>query len=217
MIACVVGATGLVGSELLAQLCDSESVSQVHVMTRRALTPGAIASNPKLTQHIVDFNCLQKVEWPRCDHLFCCLGTTIKAAGSQAAFRQVDFDFVVGSALQARQAGARCLLVVSAIGANPHSRTFYSRVKGEMEVAIASLGFDAVLIFRPSFLEGERLESRAGEQVVLSVLKFANRLIPRKYRSVPAQSVARAMIAAAREDHEGVVIFESDTLQSFSR
>lgn len=215
MIACIVGASGLVGSELLEQLCSDDSIDQVHVMARRALAP-AIADNPKLTQHLVNFNRIQDLQWPHCDLLFCCLGTTIKTAGSQAAFRQVDYDYVVDSARQAHQAGATRLLVVSAIGADQHARAFYSRVKGEMEAAIASLGFDALIIFRPSFLAGERLEKRLGERIVLSVLKVGNLFLPKKYRSIPAHAVAQAMLAAAKETHRGVVIIESDKIQNFA-
>lgn len=211
---CVVGATGLVGREVVAQLCNDDSIDRVHVITRRPLSDGK--HDAKLVQRVVDFDRLENIEWPPCDVLLCCLGTTIKIAGSQKAFRQVDFDYVVTSARQARQAGAARLMVVSAMGANRHSGIFYNRVKGEMEAAVASLGFDAVVIFRPSFLAGERIEPRPGEGFALSALKVGNLFLPKKYRSVPAHAVARAMLAAVQQTQRGVQIVESGQIQNFA-
>ena len=209
--ACVVGASGLVGRELLAQLCDDAGVAAVHAMLRRSVSK--LGTSPKLKQHVVDFDNLAAVDWPDCDAMFCCLGTTIKAAGSQPAFRRVDFDYVVQSAKKARQAGAKQLYVVSAMGADQHSRIFYNRVKGEMEAAVASLGYDSATIFRPSFLSGERLEKRQGEGLALSALKVGNLFLPKKYRSVPAQAVARTMLLALHQASRGVRIVESDVMQ----
>src|SRR4051812_19609741 len=118
MTACVIGATGLVGGELLARLCRDAAFDVVHVMTRRSLDGHFVALGPKLIQHVVDFNRLAETDWPPCDVLFCCLGTTIRIAGSQAAFRTVDLDYVVESARRARMAGASRLIVVSAMGAD---------------------------------------------------------------------------------------------------
>lgn len=211
----VVGATGLVGSELVNQLCSAGGIDAVHVLVRHTLAGTPAANSVKLTQHVVDFNQLAQGEWPRCDVLMCCLGTTIKVAGSQAAFRKVDFDYVVEAARAARRAGATRLMVVSAMGANQHSIVFYNRIKGEMEAAVVSLGFDAVVIFRPSFLAGERIEHRPGERLALSMLKVGNLFLPKKYKSVPAQAVARAMLAAVKEKQRGVSIVESDQIQDY--
>ncbi|CAN5228545.1 hypothetical protein BH11PSE11_BH11PSE11_24910 [soil metagenome] len=214
--ACIVGATGLVGTELLALLCQDSHISHVHVMTRRALAPKLLEENPKLTAHVLDFDRMQELQWPQCDLLFSCLGTTIRIAGSQEAFRRVDFDYVVDSARQAHHAGATSLLVVSAMGADQHSRVFYNRVKGEMEAAVASLGFDTVLIFRPSLISGERLQRRFVERVFQALLTIFNPLLPRKYRSVPARAIANCMLTTAKEAHRGTVIFESDKLLGFA-
>lgn len=208
----MVGATGLVGSEVVAQLCNDPDIDAVHLLVRRPLADAAIAGNPKLIQHMIDFDRLPHVAWPRSDVLFCCLGTTIKTAGSKAAFRMVDFDYVVESARQARQSGASRAIVISALGADAKSGVFYNRVKGEMEAAVMALGFDATVVLRPSFLAGERAESRPGERFALAALKFGNMFLPAKYRSVPAAAVARAMIAAAKDDSSGTTVMESDRI-----
>jgi uncharacterized protein YbjT (DUF2867 family) len=213
MTVCVVGASGLVGREAVAQLCADAKVQAVHLMLRQA---GDFGRSSKLTQHVIDFEQVAQADWPACDALICCLGTTIKKAGSQQAFRQVDFDFVVQSAQRARQAGASQLMVMSAMGANAGSAVFYNRVKGDMEAAVAKLGFPSLLIVRPSFLAGERIERRFGERLALSVLRFGNPLLPKKYRSVPASAVARAMVSSLHQPLAGVQAWESDKLQQFA-
>jgi uncharacterized protein YbjT (DUF2867 family) len=211
--ACVVGASGLVGRELVTQLCDDPSVTTVHVVVRRLLS--SFGNSPKLVQHIIDFESIAAGDWPTCDVLCCCLGTTIKIAGSQEAFRRVDFDYVVESAKKATQAGATRLLVVSAMGADRRSMIFYNRVKGEMEAAIASLGFSSVTIFRPSFLTGERIDTpkRRGEHLAVTVLKFGNLFLPKKYQSLPGHAVARSMRLSLQTASRGVNIVESDEMQ----
>jgi uncharacterized protein YbjT (DUF2867 family) len=196
----------------VSQLCSDGNVEAVHLMLR---TRADFGHSRKLTQHLVVFEHLAEADWPACDALICCLGTTIKKAGSQSAFRQVDFDFVVQSAQRARRAGASRLMVVSAMGADARSLIFYNRVKGEMEAAIAKLGFDSVLIVRPSLLAGERVEHRSGEKLGLLVMKFGNPLLPKKYQSVPAHAVARAMVVSLQQPLQGVSILESDKLQQF--
>jgi uncharacterized protein YbjT (DUF2867 family) len=210
---CVVGASGLVGRESVAQLCNDPSVAAVHVIVRRPLND--FGNSPKLVQHIIDFENIAAADWPVCDVLFCCLGTTIKIAGSQEAFRRVDFDYVVDSAKKARQVGAKRLLVVSAMGADRRSMVFYNRVKGEMEAAIAALGFDSVTIFRPSFLTGERIgaPTRRGEHLAVTVLKFGNLLLPKKYQSISGQAVARSMVQSLQQTSRGVRIVESGEMQ----
>ena len=152
-IALLVGGTGLVGRALLSMLLASKHYQRVHVLLRR--TSPDIKASAKLRIHQVDFAQLPP-ELPRADDVFITLGTTIKIAGSQAAFRQVDFDFVVNTARAARAAGATRLAVVSALGADAKSRVFYSRVKGEMQEAIAQLGYETVVIAQPSMLLGDR-------------------------------------------------------------
>src|SRR4029453_19642239 len=152
------------GRALLPMLLASKYYQRVHVLLRR--TPPDIKASAKLRIHQVDFARLP-AEFPRVDDVFIALGTTIKIAGSEEAFRQVDFDFVVNTARAARAAGATRLAVVSALGADAKSRIFYNRVKGEMQAAIAQLGYESVVIVQPSLLLGDRAAlgqpARSGE------------------------------------------------------
>ena len=188
----IAGASGLVGREILQGLLSDDGVTAIHSLGRRELT----LQDPKLTQHRVDFQALPDL--PRIAEAYIALGTTIKVAGSQKAFRAVDFDAVVAVAKAAKDAGATRLGVVSAMGANARSGLFYNRVKGQMEDALAALGFDALVIARPSFLAGDR-ESlgqpvRRGEGLALSVSRWLAPLIPWNYRSIDVRRVARALL-----------------------
>ena len=213
LVATVIGATGVVGMELVQALCADEQFSTVHVMSRRPL-PGHYPE--KLHQHTFNFSALSEVNWPSTDVLFCCLGTTIRQAGSEAGFREVDFDYVLQAARCARAARTPALMVVSSMGAHPQSRILYSRVKGEMEQAVSALGFDRVGIFRPSLLRANRTEFRPGELLALYLMKLGDYLVPKKYRSVPARSVALAMLQLAKQKQAGVHVVESDSIQDFT-
>ena len=186
------GATGLVGREILRGLLADSSVAVIHVLGRRA--PGA--SHPKITAHVVDFRSLLGL--PPVDEVYLALGTTIKVAGSQEAFRAVDFDANLAVGRAALAAGAKRAGLVSAIGASAGSGTFYSQVKGELENALSVLAFDGLVIVRPSFLAGDR-ESlgqpvRRGEGIALAMSRLLGPLIPRNYRPVPATAVAKALL-----------------------
>ncbi len=154
---------------------------------------------------------------PAAEEAWCCLGTTIKQAGSQAAFRAVDFDAVLAFAQAARAAGVPRFGVVSALGASPRSASFYNRVKGEMEAAVAALGFDSVVIARPSLLAGDRAALgqplRTGEQLALWLTAPIAGLIPKGVRPIKARTVARGMMVALRQQQPGVRIVESGELQ----
>lgn len=193
----VAGASGLVGREILQGLLADESVAAVHTLGRRPLP----LQHPRLTQHAVDFAALGPL--PRVDEAFVALGTTIKMAGSQPAFRAVDHDAVLAVARALRQAGCTRLGVVSAMGADASSRVFYNRVKGEVEQALAGLDFDTLVLARPSFLAGDRealgQPVRAGEKLALAVSRWLAPLIPANYRSIEAARVARALRRAVRE------------------
>jgi uncharacterized protein YbjT (DUF2867 family) len=186
------GASGLVGRAILQGLLADESVAAVHTLGRRSLP----VQHPKLTEHSVDFKALPAL--PRLDEAFIALGTTIKVAGSQEAFRAVDYEAVVAVAEAARQAGARRLGVVSAMGASTRSGIFYNRVKGEMEAAVSALGFDTLVIARPSFLAGDRealgQPVRSGEKLALGISRWLAPLIPANYRSIDSSAVARALL-----------------------
>ena len=187
------GATGLVGRAILEGLLADASVAALHSLGRRA--PGV--EHPKLTSHVVDFAALPPL--PPVDEVYLALGTTIKAAGSQSAFRAVDFDANLAVARAALTAGARRAGLVSAMGADAKSRIFYNRVKGEAEEALARLPFEGLVIARPSLLSGDRealgQPARPAERVATVLSRFLGRLVPANYRPVAAAAVARALLA----------------------
>ena len=190
--ALVAGATGLVGREILQGLLADDGVSAVHALARRPLA----LQHPKLSTHVVDFTALPAL--PAVDETYLALGTTIKVAGSQPAFRAVDVDANLAVAQAARAAGCRRLGLVSAMGADAGSSIFYNRVKGELEMALAQLGFDALVIARPSFLAGDRealgQPVRGGEKLALRISQWLRPVIPSNLRSIASKDVAAALL-----------------------
>jgi uncharacterized protein YbjT (DUF2867 family) len=215
--ALVAGGSGLVGGHLLQQLVDDPDYDRVTAFVRRELP----RTHKKLVQRVVDFDRLADVgDFPRVHDVFCCLGTTIKQAGSQDAFRKVDLTYVVELARMAVRHRASQFLLVTALGADPGSRVFYNRVKGEVEDAVRRLQFDGIQIFRPSLLLGARTQSRPAERiaVVLSPLVGWMLLGPlARYRPIRAATVARAMIRIAREAPRGAHVYESDVIRRLGR
>ena len=212
--ALLLGATGLVGGELLKLLLADPRYSRVHTAGRRA----PAFAHAKLTVHVIDIaSPIQLPALPQVDDVYCALGTTIKVAGSQAAFKAIDLDAVVAVAKAARQVNkATRLGVVSAMGADPKSSVFYNRIKGEMEAAVAQLGFESVSIARPSMLSGDRdslkQASRPGEQIGLKLMAAVNFLIPANYKAIDAADVARALHRMMTDGHAGVRIAMSGEL-----
>jgi uncharacterized protein YbjT (DUF2867 family) len=211
--ALLLGAGGLVGGHCLQLLLEDEAYAKVIIWVRKPLA----LRHSKLEQAVVDFARLESHAEPaNANDVFCCLGTTIKKAGSPAAFRQVDFTYPFKIAKIAAANGAEQFLIVTALGANPQSSIFYNRVKGEIEAALTPLPFRAVHIFRPSLLLGERQEVRPGEKIAekaAGAFSFLFRGPLRKYRPIPARVVAAAMIEVAKRNLPGVNIFESDRIQ----
>jgi uncharacterized protein YbjT (DUF2867 family) len=174
-----------------------------------------LPAHRKIRVMTVDFDRLPPL--PRVDDVYIALGTTIKTAGSQAAFRRVDFDAVVNTARAAKASGAWRLLVVSALGADAKSRVFYNRVKGEMQQAITGLGYETVIIAQPSLLLGDRAvlgqKTRTAESLATGLLRPMLGLVPRRVRPIRADDVARAMIRAALAAKPGVTILGSGEMQ----
>jgi uncharacterized protein YbjT (DUF2867 family) len=208
-IALLAGATGLVGRELLSLLLDDNDVVEVVALTRRPIAH----PHPKLQQGIVELDQLESFALPAVDDFYCCLGTTIKKAGSHKAFREVDLVYPAAIARMALAAGATRCLLVSAMGANAQSRVFYNRVKGEAEAALERLPFEAVYSFRPSLLAGNREEFRAGERIALALARPLSPLMPARFRPVAATDVARAMLACAKRDRPGRFVILSDEIR----
>jgi uncharacterized protein YbjT (DUF2867 family) len=215
--ALVVGATGLVGKYLTEQLCANDAYSRVTVLVRKTLN----FAHPKLVQETVDFNNLDAAASRiNAQDIFCTLGTTIRVAGSQEAFRKVDFDYPVKIAELALKNAAEQYVIVTALGADSRSAIFYSRVKGEVEEKIATLGYRTFVAVRPSFLVGHRTESRFGEELAV----FAAQMLGfwmigpfKKYRAIKAETVARSMILEALRNQAGKRILESDAIQDLAR
>ncbi len=212
-VALLAGATGLIGRELLQLLRDSPRYAHTHVLVRRA--NAALASDARTTVHVVDFTHLRAL--PSIVDVYIALGTTIKVAGSNGAFRAVDFDHVVATATAARAAGATRLAVVSALGADVHSSVFYNRVKGEMQAAVGALGFESVVIAQPSLLLGDRAAlgqaMRAGEVWATRLLMPVMALVPRSVRPIRATAVAASMVEAVASAHPGVRVLKSGAMQ----
>jgi len=196
--AVLAGASGLVGDRCLARLLDHPAYDRVTVLSRRSLA----LSHAKLHIELVDFDGLRSLG-ERCDDIFCCLGTTIRKAGSQEAFRRVDHDYSLVLARLGKAAGAQQFLLVSALGADTQSSVFYSRVKGETERDIAAIGLRRAIFMRPSILLGERREHRPGERAGIFLGGLIAPLLVgplRKYRPIHADDVAAAMLYAANHD-----------------
>lgn len=190
----VLGATGLTGSLVVEKLLVRKEISSVVVPVRKPLA----LVHSKLSQHVIDFEAMaDHASIFAVDVLVCCLGTTIKKAGSQEAFRKVDYDYALTAAALAKRAGAKALILMSAIGASARSAVFYSRVKGELEDAVRALEFSCLAIYHPSLLLGQRQEHRTAESLGMAVMPAANQLLIgplRKYRAIEAERVAQAMV-----------------------
>lgn len=215
--ALIAGASGLVGSHCLRLLLQSKRYAKVIAIGRSPLP----MQHPKLQQLIVDFSKLDTYRQSLiADDIYCCLGTTIKRAGSKEKFYQVDFTYVTRLAAITSANFASQFLVVSSLGADPSSPIFYSRVKGQMEEAVKPMSFLAVHIFQPSLLLGKRPEKRLGEALAQALMPRLNFLLVgplKKYRPVQAQHVARAMLYAAMQDGAGVCIHSSDKIDQQAR
>ncbi len=212
--ALIVGATGLVGRLCLQALLDDDHYSEVIALARKPL----LKTHRKLKIIITTFdNLLPIISGIHVNDVYCCLGTTIKKAGSQEAFKKIDYSLVVTVAELMRKQGAEQFLVISAMGANKDSKVFYNRVKGEMELALQKLEYPCLHIIRPSLLLGPREEFRLGEKiaVILTPLLKLILLGPlKKYRPVGAQKVAQFMVQAARKELVlGVHVYESNQIE----
>ena len=212
--AVVAGATGLVGHHLLARMLASPRYERILALTR---TPLAV-QHPRLRHVITDFHDLDgALAGVKPDDVFCCLGTTMAKAGSRKKFYEVDFEYPFTLARITRGLGAAKFLLVSALGADTHSSIYYNKVKGEAEAAIRTLDFECLHIFRPSLLLGHRREKRPGEEVAKAIFRIFGFMVPAKYRPVPAEKVAEAMLTSAAQSVTGVFVHESRDILAQAR
>lgn len=210
--ALLVGATGLVGGYVLENLLADDFYSKVILLTRTPLT----VKHQKLEEVIVNFNELEKyADVIKADTIFCCLGTTIKKAGSQEAFKKVDYEYPLSLAKIAFQNGASMYLLVSALGSSKNSIVFYNRVKGEVEDAIAQIGYPSFHILQPSLIIGERKENRLGEGVAQKLSPVFDAMLfgPfSKYKSIKAEQIAKAMVSISKSDEKGILKHDNTAL-----
>lgn len=211
--AILVGATGLIGGFVLQRLLADKAYKNVKIFVRRKLD----IEHPKLEQHVIDFD--RPDTWNglvKGDDLYCCIGTTMRNAGSKEAFYKVDHTYAVAFADAAAGNNVPQLLLVSSLGAAAGSSNFYLDVKGEVEEALRKMNFHSLVIFRPSMLLGPRKEFRLGEVVgkfFMQVFFFLFIGTLKRYRAIQAETVAKAMVSVALQEGSGVRVLESNEIQ----
>jgi uncharacterized protein YbjT (DUF2867 family) len=211
------GASGLVGGCALEALLEAPEVMRVIALSRRALG----RQHPRLANRIVQFERLEsQLQGTRCDAALCCLGTTLRQAGSEQAFRAVDVDSVLAFARAAGAAGARRMVVVSSAGADPGARSFYLRTKGEMERLLEAAGFESLDILQPSLLLGARAQTRPLELGARLLMPLVNPLLRGRYlvyRAISARTVGTAMLGATRSGRRGVQRYTHEGIAALAR
>jgi uncharacterized protein YbjT (DUF2867 family) len=216
-MALLAGASGFAGACALEALLDAPDIGRVFAVTRRALG----REHPRLANRIVQFDRIEtQLKGLVCHVALCCLGTTIRQAGSEQAFRQVDIEYVLAFARAAKAAQAQRFVVVSSVGADPASKNFYLRTKGEMEQALAQLRFESLDILQPGLLLGWRQEMRPLELAAKVVMPLVNPLLfgtRAAYRGIPARTVGAAMLGALRSGRRGVQRYTYADIQALSR
>lgn len=214
--ALIAGASGLVGGALLDLLLQDDRYSEVHIIGRRKLN----VAHEKIREHLIDFHRLEEQEELfDVDDVFCCLGTTIKKAGSQKKFKEVDYVFPFKMAELSQKKGVKHYVLISSMGADARSLVFYNKVKGQIEEGVKKLNIPSISIVRPSLLLGDRNEFRMGEKVAAFIMKIATPLMlgpAQKYRPIEAKTVAKAMLQLAQKQENGFEIHESDELQKLA-
>jgi uncharacterized protein YbjT (DUF2867 family) len=216
-VALVAGGSGLVGGKLLPVLLAAPEYGRVHALARRALP----ADNPRLANRVVRFDMPldAQLKGLQCNDAFCCLGTTMRSAGSQAAFRAVDQELVLQFAKFAHSAGAERFVMVSSIGANASAKNFYLRVKGETEKALEALRFRSLDIMQPSMLLGSRRELRPLELLAQPAMRIVSPLMLgtwSRYRAIDADTVAAAMYAVIRSQRKGSFRYTYDEIRKLA-
>ena len=214
--AILLGASGLIGSNLLQQLLIGNHYNEVLVVVRKSLN----IQHPKLKQLVVDFDQLQKqASQMQGDVVFCCLGTTRKKTPDKEQYKKIDHQYPIDAAWIAYSNGATQYHLVSALGANANSNVFYAKLKGEVEKDLKTVPFKVIHIYRPSLLDGHRNESRFAEKLMISMMRVLNPILVgplRKYRSIKVETVATAMLIKSLEDTKGIFIHQSDEIEKIA-
>ena len=210
--ALILGASGLVGSEVLSLSLESDLYNKIVIVVRSPLT----IKHNKLVEKIIDFDMPKWEEIFPVDHVYCCLGTTIKKAGSKTNFIKVDHDYPLAFAAAAKKWESSVFSVISAAGVSPESKIYYNNVKGQLEKKLKSLELFSTLIFRPSLLLGERKEFRLGEKIGSGIAKVTSWMTPKTYRAIHCKAVAKAMLAESFADKTGFNIISNKSMHRFS-
>ena len=210
--ALILGASGLVGSEVLSLSLESDLYNKIVIVVRSPLT----IKHNKLVEKIIDFDMPKWEEIFPVDHVYCCLGTTIKQAGSKTNFIKVDHDYPLAFAAAAKKWESSIFSVITAAGVSPESKIFYNNVKGQLEKKLKSLELFSTLIFRPSLLLGERKEFRLGEKIGSGIAKVTSWMTPKTYRAIHCKAVAKAMLAESFADKTGFNIISNKSMHRFS-
>jgi uncharacterized protein YbjT (DUF2867 family) len=210
--AIIAGASGLIGSKLLNILLQQAAYDEILILVRKELP----IADKKLVQLVIDFEKLDEYSGAIAGHaVFCCLGSTKKKTPDLTEYRKIDHDYPVKLAQLAKQNGVEQYHLVSAIGANSKSSNFYTKMKGETEEDIQKVGLKCLHIYQPSLLTGDRKESRPAERFAIGLMKIIDPILIgslKKYRSIPAETVARAMFNESQKKEEGVFIHSSDKI-----
>ena len=206
------GASGLIGSEVLSLSLESDLYNKIVIVVRSPLT----IKHNKLVEKIIDFDMPKWEEIFPVDHVYCCLGTTIKQAGSKTNFIKVDHDYPLAFAAAAKKWESSVFSVITAAGVSPESKIFYNNVKGQLEKKLKSLELFSTLIFRPSLLLGERKEFRLGEKIGSGIAKVTSWMTPKTYRAIHCKAVAKAMLAESFADKTGFNIISNKSMHRFS-
>ena len=211
--ALIIGATGLIGNQLVKLVSQSDYYQKIIVLVRKECG----LSNEKVEEIITNFNDLEEsLKSIQADDIYNCLGTTMKKAGSKEEFYKVDFSYPIEIARIMKNKGSDSFLNVSALGAKKSSIIFYNRVKGELEEALEEIGFGSLVIFRPSLLLGDRGEKRTGEDIAKKTYKILDNIFVgplKKYSGIKGETVAHAMFEMARRNPQGITILESDKIK----
>jgi len=209
-IAIVAGASGLIGKELVQKLINTDEYHLIYSLVRKK--SGLV--NEKIRELVIDFEKIGQLKFDEpIDDVFCSLGTTMKQAGSRDNFKKVDYEYVVALANLGKRHGASKFIVISAMGANSKSAVFYNKIKGMTEDALKDIGFNQLIILRPSLLLGERAEKRFAERLSGIFMKAFNFIIPDNYKAIQAEKVAEWMLKMALKSEEKVLIVESGEMQ----
>jgi uncharacterized protein YbjT (DUF2867 family) len=212
----IVGASGLIGSALLAELIRSQDISEITILVRKSMG----VSNPKLTELVINFDEISKYASDiKGDIIYCCIGTTKSKTPNPQNYRKIDLEYPLSLAKIGLENGITQFHIVSSLGANPQSKNTYLKLKGELENELKKLNIKSLHIYQPSFLDGKRKESRPLEKIMMPIMKLLNPILVgsiENYRSIKASEVAKAMINQSKKELMGIFTYPSKQIKQLA-